>query len=110
MLYAIRARREGRRLARKVCRSLATEIHEWKVEATPGNRFEVRLNRANGNVVVLIMPLERRWLRWLRSSEQVRLLVDGVDLFVPLVPRIRLRGAARLRALWNAEQKLEKYW
>lgn len=108
MLYAIRARRAGRKLGRKVCRSLVDDVHAWTVETHPEHRFEVALTR--DTVKVLIMPLERRWLRWLRSSEQVRLIVGGADLFVPLITRIRLRGAARLRALWAAEASLKKFW
>ncbi len=103
MLTFLKTRRNGRSLARRVRRSLLDTEKFWQVGALPANVYGAQLERKK--VRVVLMPCDCA-CKFLRIFDRCRLLVDGVDVFVPLVARIRLRTAARYVVQRDAETKL----
>ena len=102
MIYFLRSRRQGRKIARKVRELLDDERVMWEVKpaASPGAVLHLKLDYS---LIAVVIECKR-----LRFLDSVHLYVDGADVYVPLIARIRLRGAARCRMQEIAELRTRK--
>ena len=85
MLLLIHVRAEGRRLARQLWQSMLTERELWEIDADRQGRPVL----SRGRFRIAIVP------RNVRLFDAVHLFCDEVEVWLPLVARIRLRNAAR---------------
>jgi hypothetical protein len=94
MIAAIRARRDAWILTLDLCRSLSDVDARWKIEGE-GDMITI-LSR--GDFRIELVP------RRVRLFDAVHLLRDGAEIWLPPLPRLRLRAAARLRLLELAKE------
>ena len=85
MFFSIHARADARRLARQLRRSMLTERELWGIDADRQGRPVL----SRGRFRIAIVP------RNLRLFDAVHLFCDEVEVWLPLVARIRLRNAVR---------------
>jgi hypothetical protein len=85
MLLLIRVRAEARKLSHEVRKALLTERELWEIDADQLGR--PILNR--GRFRIALVP------RRLRLLDGVHLFCNEVEVWLPLIARIRLRNAAR---------------
>lgn len=85
MLFFIQIRSEARRLSRQVRRSLVTERESWEIDADRQGRPVL----SRGQFRIAIVP------RNVRLFDAVHLFCNEVEVWLPLVARIRLRNAVR---------------
>lgn len=82
----------GRRVGCAIARAIADKPQDWKAVALPTESlYGARLS--SGRFTVVLAPNER--CPCLRPFDSVRLLCDGMDVYVPLIARLCLRKAAR---------------
>lgn len=94
MLAGLKSRCRGKRIACNVSRSLMDDMHTWTAKEGPAPfSFSVVLERKSTKVLLYANPK----CPCQRGFDQVRLLVNNVDVFIPLLCRLRLRAAARCR-------------
>jgi hypothetical protein len=98
MLPIIRSRIDGRRLARKLRESLADPKEKWTVGADD----EGRPTLSNGEFRIVLVP------RAVRILDAVHVYHDEAEIWLPLVARLRLRGAARARLIQDATAEWDK--
>jgi hypothetical protein len=98
MLPIIRSRIDGRRLARKLRESLANPKDKWEVGANDDSRPTL----SNGEFQVVLVP------RALRILDAVHVYHNDAEIWLPLVARLRLRGAARARLIQDATAEWDK--
>lgn len=82
----------GRRVGCAIARAIKDKPHEWKPSPLPTESlYGARIT--SGRFTVVLIPNER--CPCLRAFDSVRLLCDGMDVYVPVVARLCLRKAAR---------------
>jgi hypothetical protein len=84
-MLLIHVRAEARRLARQLRRSMLTEHESWEIDADRQGRPVL----SRGRFRIAIVP------RNVRLFDAIHLFCDEVEVWLPLVARIRLRNAAR---------------
>ena len=103
MLYRFRAARAARRLARELRASLMTQPRTWSIrphEAIDGvTELKATLKRREPEDVdrvftITVQPSKQ--LPAVRVLDRCRLACDGGDVWLPLLPRIRLKNCVRL--------------
>jgi hypothetical protein len=92
MFPIIRLRREARALSRKLRKSLAAPEDNWKVDTDE----EGRPTLFNGNIRIVLVP------RAARIFDAIHVYSNDAEIWLPLLPRLRLRGSARLRLIEDA--------
>jgi hypothetical protein len=97
MLPVIRARWDAHLLTRKLRQSLATPKDKWKIDADD----EGHPTLSTGDFRIVLVP------RAARLFDAIHLYEKDAEIWLPLVSRIRLRGAARLRLIQDANQHFE---
>src|SRR3954469_21618931 len=95
MFPIIRARWDARILARKLRLSLTSSDDKWKI----GKDAEGYSTLSNGGFRIELMP------RNVRLLDAIHVYSDDAEIWLPLVPRLRLRAAARLRLIHDATEK-----
>jgi hypothetical protein len=98
MLPIIRSRIDGRRLARKLRESLADPKGTWAAGADDEGRPAL----SNGEFRIVLVP------RTLRILDAIHVYHDDAEIWLPLVARLRLRGAARARLIQDAAAQWDK--
>jgi hypothetical protein len=96
MLPIIRSRIDGRRLARKLRESLGDLKEKWTVGADDEGRPAL----SNAEFKIVLVP------RAVRILDAVHVYHDEAEIWLPLVARLRLRGAARVRLIQDAAADL----
>jgi hypothetical protein len=97
MLPVIRTRWDAHLLTRKLRRSLAAPKDKWKIDADD-ERHPVL---SSGHVRIVLVP------RAARLFDAIHLYERDAEIWLPLISRIRLRAAARLRLIQDANQHFE---
>lgn len=92
MFPIIRSRIDGRRLARKLRESLANSDEKWTVAGDDDGRATL----SNGEFRIVLEP------RAARILDAIHVYNDDAEIWLPLVARLRLRGAARARLIQEA--------
>ena len=95
MLPIIRSRWDARIFARKLRQSLANPGDDWKI----GTDDDGRPTLANGEIRIVLVP------RTARLFDAIHVYNNGAEIWLPLLPRLRLRGAARWRLIQNASDQ-----
>ena len=89
----------GCRGAKQIINNLEDASLRWEVVQTPTlSPFGVSVTY--GNTSVVVFPNERCPCQ--RIFDTVRVLVNGVDFYVPLSKRLKIRKAARARVQYQA--------
>jgi hypothetical protein len=94
MFPMIRARRDARSLSRKLRHSLAAPDEKWKV----GTDEQTHPSLSMGDVRIVLMP------RAVRLLDAIHVYSRDAEIWLPLLARLRLRAAARLRLIQNANE------
>ena len=89
MLFLVHMRAKGRQLARQLRRSMLTERESWAIDADRQGRPIL----SRGRFRIAIVP------RNLRIFDEIHVFCDEVEVWLPLLPRVRLRNAARFIVL-----------
>jgi len=97
MLPVIRARWDAHLLTRKLRQSLATPKDKWKIDADG----EGHPRLSNGDLLIVLVP------RAARLFDAIHLYEKDAEIWLPLVSRIRLRAAARVRLIQDASEHFE---
>ena len=97
MFPMIRVRRDARILSRKLRLSLAEPEDKWKV----GTDEDGRPLLSNGNFRIVLVPRAARLL------DAIHVYSEDAEIWLPLLPRLRLRAAARLRLIQDASEHLQ---
>jgi hypothetical protein len=96
MLIFVRSRVAAHRLVRHLREALVAEHDDWKLAADEQGRPVM----STGSFRVLLAP------RSIRFFDAVHLYCDDVEIWLPLLARLRLRGAARYFLVRFAAQDL----
>jgi hypothetical protein len=94
MLMLIPVRAEARRLAREVRQSMLNEAGMWEIDADRQGRPIV-----SSGFRVALVP------RRIRLFDAIHLFCNEVEVWLPLVARIKLRNAARLLIVRFAKEQ-----
>lgn len=97
MLPLIRTRWDAHLLTRKLLQSLARPKDHWNIDADDEGRPIV----SSGDVRIILVP------RAARLFDALHLYEKGAEIWLPLISRIRLRAAVRLRLIQDANQHFE---
>jgi hypothetical protein len=97
MLPIIRSRWDARRLARDLRTSLASPDDDWKI----GTDEEGNSMLSHDGFRIVLTP------RAARLFDAIRVYCDDAEIWLPLVARLRLRGAARWRLINDASEQLQ---
>ena len=92
-------RLDAGRLARMLRKSLLTDADNWKIDRVEIDGGE-HTCLANGRFQVALVP------RRLRINDAVHVYCDGAEVWLPLLPRLRVRSAARWRLIRHANEQL----
>jgi hypothetical protein len=95
MFPMIRSHWDARRLSRNLRTSLATPEDKWKVDTDD----EGRPTLSNCEVRVVLVP------RTVRLLDAIHVYSNDAEVWLPLLARLRLRAAARLRLIRDANQQ-----
>jgi hypothetical protein len=98
MLPIIRSRMEARAFSRKLRKSLASPEEKWDV----GTDDEGRPTLSKGNIRIVLVP------RAARILDAIHVYSDDAEIWLPLLPRLRLRGSARLRLIQEATDRWQE--
>ena len=94
MFPIIRAHRDARTLSRTLRSSLASPDETWKV----GTDEDVHPALSNANFRIVLVP------RTVRLFDAIHVYSDDAEIWLPLLPRLRLRAAARVRLIQDATE------
>jgi len=94
MFPMIRAHRDARSLSRKLRKSLAEPDDKWKV----GTDEEGHPTLSSGDIRIVLVP------RAARILDAIHVYSDDTEIWLPLLARLRLRAAARLRLIQDATE------
>jgi hypothetical protein len=94
MLPMIRAHWDARNLSRKLRKSLATPQDKWKVDTND----EGQPTLSSGGIYITLVP------RAARILDGIHVYSDDAEIWLPLLARLRLRAAARLRLIQDANE------
>jgi hypothetical protein len=94
MFPMIRAHRDARSLSRKLRQSLAAPDEKWKV----GTDEEGHPTLSTGDVSIVLIP------RAVRFLDAIHVYSHDAEIWLPLLARLRLRAAARLRLIQDANE------
>jgi hypothetical protein len=97
MLSVIRARWDAHLLTRKLRQSLATPKDKWKIDADR----EGHPTLSAGDFRMVLVP------RAARLFDAIHLYEKDAEIWLPLIARIRLRAAARLRLIQDANEHFQ---
>ena len=97
MLPIIRSRLDARRLARELRNSLASPDDDWKI----GTDEETHAMLSREGFRIVLTP------RTARLFDAIHVYCDDAEIWLPLVARLRLRGAARWRLIHDASEHLQ---
>jgi hypothetical protein len=97
MLPMVRARWDAHLLTRKLRRSLATLKDKWGIDADDQGRSML----SAGDFRIVLVP------RAARLFDAIHLYAKDAEIRLPLMARIRLRAAARLRLIQDANEHFE---
>jgi hypothetical protein len=98
MFPMIRAHRDARILSRNLRKSLAAPDDKWKV----GTDEEGHPTLSSGDFRIVLVPRAARFL------DAIHVYSDDADIWLPLLTRLRLRAAARLRLIQDANEHWEE--
>jgi len=96
MLATFRSRMAARRLAREVRQSLETQPDLWQIAADDEGRPIV----SSRSFRIVIVP------RAVRIFDAIHLYSDDTEVWLPLLPRLRLRAATR----WLLARSANERW
>jgi hypothetical protein len=91
-------RREASRLARDLRASLLGDDAKWTIDRD----FHDGAALTSGKLHITVAP------RLIRVLDRIHLYCDGTEVWLPLVSRIRLRGAVRLLAARHARTEWQR--
>jgi hypothetical protein len=94
-------RLDARRLARMLRKSLLTDADNWKIDRVEIDGAE-HTCLANGRFQVALVP------RRLRINDALYVYCDGAEVWLPLLPRLRVRNAARWRLIRHAKELMDE--
>jgi hypothetical protein len=94
MFPIIRSRLDARTLCRTLRSSLASPDETWEVGADENGHPTL----SNANFRIVLVP------RTLRLLDAIHVYGDDAEIWLPLLLRIRLRAAARVRLINNATE------
>jgi hypothetical protein len=94
MFPMIRAHRDARSLSRKLRKSLTAQDDKWKV----GTDEEGHPTLSSGDFRIALMPRAARFL------DAIHVYSHDAEIWLPLLARLRLRAAARLRLIQDANE------
>ncbi len=96
MFPIIRSRIDARALSRKLRTSLTNSEEAWNV----GTDKEGRPMLSNGGLRIVLVP------RTVRMLDAIHVYSDDTEIWLPVLARLRLRGAARTRLIQDASDHL----
>ena len=94
MFPMIRSRWDAQILSRKLQKSLAAPDEKWKVGADE----EERPTLLSGDFRIVLVP------RAVRLLDTIHVYRDNAEIWLPFLSRLRLRAAARLRLIQEANE------
>ncbi len=94
MFPIIHAHRDARSLSRKLRESLATLEYVWKVDTDE----EGHPTLSSGDIRIALIP------RTVRLLDAIHVYSNDAEVWLPLLTRLRLRAAARLRLIQDANE------
>jgi hypothetical protein len=94
MFPIIRVRRDARALCRTLRSSLASPDETWKVGADEDGHPTL----SNANFRIVLMP------RTIRLFDAIHVYSNDAEIWLPFLPRVRLRAAARVRLIHDATE------
>ena len=97
MFPIIRSRWDARSLSRELRNSLASPEDDWKI----GTDEEGSSTLSNEGFRIVLMPRAARLL------DAIHVYCDDAEIWLPLLARLRLRGAARWRLIHDASEHLQ---
>jgi hypothetical protein len=97
MFPIIRSRWDARRLARELRYSLASPDDDWKI----GTDEESHSVLSHEAFRIVLTP------KAARLFDAIHVYCDDAEIWLPLLARLRLRGAARWRLIHDAAEHLQ---
>jgi hypothetical protein len=94
MLPIIRVRLDARALCRTLRSSLASPDETWAVNADEDGQPTL----SNANFRIVLMP------RTIRLFDAIHVYNNDAEIWLPFLPRVRLRAAARVRLIHDATE------
>jgi hypothetical protein len=97
MFPIIRSLMDARRLSRRLRESLAAPDDSWQVSTDDDGQPML----SNGDIRIVLIP------RTARIFDALHVYSNDTEVWLPLLARLRLRGAARMRLIQDASEHLQ---